>query len=62
MVSSLAATQDGHWTNEEHEVFLELYDKFGRSWKKIAETMKTRSNEQVRTHAQKYFSKLEELR
>jgi len=53
---------NGHWTDEEHEFFLECWAKYGKSWKKISEVMKTRTNEQVRTHAQKYFAKLNQLR
>lgn len=53
---------NGHWTDEEHEFFLECWAKYGKSWKKISEVMKTRTNEQVRTHAQKYFAKLKQLR
>jgi len=64
----IASTEDpekkdnGHWTDEEHEFFLECWAKYGKSWKKISEVMKTRTNEQVRTHAQKYFAKLNQLR
>ena len=56
------ANKDGHWTDEEHELFLQSWAKYGKSWKKLAEIMKTRTNEQIRTHAQKYFNKLRELR
>lgn len=56
------ATKDGHWTEEEHQLFLRSWEKYGKSWKKLSEIMKTRSNEQIRTHAQKYFNKLRELR
>ncbi|CAJ1941095.1 unnamed protein product [Cylindrotheca closterium] len=48
----------GHWTDAEHEAFLEALDKFGRKWTKIASTIPTRSTSQVRSHAQKYFDKL----
>jgi SHAQKYF class myb-like DNA-binding protein len=54
--------KDGHWTEEEHQLFLECWHKYGKAWKTIADVMKTRSNEQIRTHAQKYFTKLEQLR
>jgi SHAQKYF class myb-like DNA-binding protein len=55
-------TKEGHWTEEEHELFLKCWSKYGKSWKKLSEIMKTRTNEQIRTHAQKYFQKLRELR
>ncbi len=43
-------------------MFLECYAKYRKSWKKISEIITTRSNEQIRTHAQKYEAKLRELR
>eukprot|EP00948_MAST-09A_sp_MAST-9A-sp1_P002766 g2766.t1 len=48
----------GRWTNEEHQIFLEGLQKFGKEWKKISEMIKTRTVVQTRTHAQKYFQKL----
>jgi SHAQKYF class myb-like DNA-binding protein len=58
----VTAIKEGHWTDEEHELFLQAVRVHGRSWKKLSEILKTRTNEQIRTHAQKYFAKLEELR
>lgn len=60
--AQLKKKDNGHWTDEEHEFFLECWAKYGKSWKKISEVMKTRTNEQIRTHAQKYFAKLDQLR
>jgi SHAQKYF class myb-like DNA-binding protein len=57
-----ADTKEGPWTDEEHELFLKCWHKYGKAWKKLSEIMKTRTNEQIRTHAQKYFQKLRELR
>lgn len=54
--------KEGHWTDEEHALFLECYEKYNKSWKRISEIITTRSNEQIRTHAQKYEAKLRELR
>lgn len=54
--------KEGHWTDEEHELFLRCWAEHGKSWKKLSEIIKTRTNEQIRTHAQKYFQKLNELR
>ncbi|EGB04570.1 hypothetical protein AURANDRAFT_32281, partial [Aureococcus anophagefferens] len=45
----------GRWTEEEHQQFLELMQKYGRSWTKISQVMLTRSEPQVRSHAQKHF-------
>ena len=60
--SHTANPKGGHWTDEEHDLFLECWSNGIRSWKQLAEIIKTRSNEQIRTHAQKYFTKLRELR
>lgn len=48
----------GRWTPEEHQDFLEGLKIFGREWKKVAERIPTRTSAQIRSHAQKYFSKL----
>jgi len=48
----------GRWTTEEHQAFLEGLKVHGREWKKVAENIKTRTSAQIRSHAQKYFSKL----
>jgi SHAQKYF class myb-like DNA-binding protein len=53
----------GRWTDYEHSRFLTGMKIHGRSWKTIAESVvKTRTPEQVRIHAQKYFQKQEKLR
>jgi SHAQKYF class myb-like DNA-binding protein len=49
----------GRWTREEHHLFLKGLEMYGRGWKKIAMLMKTRTVVQIRTHAQKYFLKLQ---
>eukprot|EP00977_Amphora_coffeiformis_P017444 scaffold5684_cov169-Amphora_coffeaeformis.AAC.19 len=49
----------GRWTEEEHEVFLEGLKLHGKQWKTIATMIGTRTVVQVRTHAQKYFQKME---
>jgi SHAQKYF class myb-like DNA-binding protein len=43
----------------EHELFLEGLQKYNKQWKAIAELVKTRTVVQIRTHAQKYFLKLQ---
>jgi len=53
--------REGRWTPREHELFLEGYRQFGRSWKDIATVVFTRTPEQIRTHAQKYFGKTRTL-
>jgi SHAQKYF class myb-like DNA-binding protein len=49
----------GRWTEQEHTAFLEGLEKHGKQWKTIATMIGTRSVVQVRTHAQKYFQKME---
>lgn len=49
----------GRWTDIEHTVFLEGLEKHGKQWKTIAGMIGTRTVVQVRTHAQKYFQKME---
>ena len=47
------------WSRAEHEIFIQAYEAHGKNWKKIAELVETRNVSQVRSHAQKYFMKLE---
>ena len=49
----------GRWSEEEHKVFLEGLTKHGKQWKIIAGMIGTRTVVQVRTHAQKYFQRME---
>ncbi|TDH66770.1 hypothetical protein CCR75_000096 [Bremia lactucae] len=50
----------GRWTEAEHKLFLQGLEAFPyRAWKKIATLIKTRTVVQIRTHAQKYYQKLE---
>ncbi|KAI9913751.1 hypothetical protein PsorP6_005127 [Peronosclerospora sorghi] len=50
----------GRWTEAEHQLFLQGLETFPyRAWKKIATLIKTRTVVQIRTHAQKYYQKLE---
>lgn len=49
----------GRWTKSEHEIFIEGLKRHGREWKLIAAMIKTRTVVQIRTHAQKYFQKVQ---
>jgi SHAQKYF class myb-like DNA-binding protein len=51
----------GRWTNEEHRLFLHGLQLHNKQWKLIADLVKTRTVVQIRTHAQKYFQKLEKM-
>ena len=49
----------GRWTDEEHTRFLQGLERFGKKWTKVREVVGSRTTAQVRSHAQKYFQKLE---
>jgi len=46
----------GRWTKEEHQRFVNSHRRHGRNWEKVTADVKTRTQLQVRTHAQKYLS------
>jgi SHAQKYF class myb-like DNA-binding protein len=48
----------GRWTLNEHILFLQALDKFGMKWKKFKKMIKTRTGNQIRSHCQKFFTKL----
>ena len=65
MVLNLISSLDnvtGRWTREEHLNFIKGLELHGKGWKKIAALIKTRTVVQIRTHAQKYFLKLQKAR
>ena len=49
----------GRWTKDEHFRFLESLKIHGKEWKKVQEHVCTRTSTQARSHAQKFFNKLE---
>ncbi|CAB4400231.1 hypothetical protein RhiirA5_408298 [Rhizophagus irregularis] len=48
----------GAYSDEEESLFLSGLDLYGRDWKKLAEHIKTRDTNSIRSHAQKHFIKL----
>ncbi|CBJ26435.1 conserved unknown protein [Ectocarpus siliculosus] len=50
----------GRWTSEEHHAFLRGVRRFKRNnWVGIATLLPTRTVLQIRTHAQKYYAKVD---
>eukprot|EP00521_Asterionellopsis_glacialis_P009037 CAMPEP_0195281304 /NCGR_PEP_ID=MMETSP0707-20130614/675_1 /TAXON_ID=33640 /ORGANISM="Asterionellopsis glacialis, Strain CCMP134" /LENGTH=326 /DNA_ID=CAMNT_0040340179 /DNA_START=162 /DNA_END=1142 /DNA_ORIENTATION=- len=50
----------GRWSEYEHELFLKGIQAHGKDWFKIAGVVQSRTVLQIRSHAQKYFKKIEQ--
>ena len=49
---------EGRWSKEENNKFLEGIARYGINWEKFKILIKTRSTLQIRTHAQKFYIKM----
>ena len=47
--------QTGRWTKSEHNCFMNSVEMYGKNWFQVQKKVKTRTIEQVRSHAQKVF-------
>ena len=56
--SSNFISNEGRWSEEENEKFLEGIVKYGVNWKKVKTLIETRTIRQVRSHAEKFFYKM----
>ena len=56
---STQGAKTGRWTRDEHYRFVEALKLYGKEWKRVQEHIGTRSSTQARSHAQKFFVKLE---
>lgn len=55
---AMTNSNSGRWDHSEHKYFLELLEAHGKDWKKISSLIPTRTEQQVRSHAQKFYLKL----
>lgn len=50
------------WTRKEHEKFVEGLRTLGKNWNLIHKMVGSRSSDQTRSHAQKYFNRIRKMR
>jgi hypothetical protein len=46
---------NGRWTEEEHKIFMQEYEKYGNICMQIAKVLSTRTTAQIKKHAECFF-------
>ena len=49
---------EGRWTKEERDTFIKGLILYGTNWKKLNDLIPTRTDSQVRSHAQKFYQRM----
>lgn len=57
--SNTPVNNSGRWNDAEHQLFLTGFKLYGGEWDKVQKLVKSRTLAQIRSHAQKYFAKLQ---
>ena len=57
-LTEIKGENEGRWNDDEHIRFLEAINTYGNNWREVQKYVKTRSSNQVRSHAQKFILKL----
>jgi SHAQKYF class myb-like DNA-binding protein len=55
-------TNEGRWIEEEHDKFLDGIAQYGINWKKIKPFINSRTGNQIRSHAQKFYKRLKKCK
>ena len=55
----IGEVNSGRWTKEEHHKFVKAICQYGNEWKKVQEFIPSRSSTQARSHAQKFFIRMQ---
>ena len=57
--NSESVIRTGRWSAEEQAAFVAALHTYGKDWHRIQAAVPTRSDAQIRSHAQKFLTKLE---
>jgi hypothetical protein len=52
---SINNTNKGRWTQEEHKIFMQEYEKYGNNCTQILRTLSTKTPAQIKKHAECFF-------